>query len=249
MLKLNRVSILCLCAAVVTACGSPPPPDDDTLAEKLANVMEEAPEPPTLDVIAPDAVATLDRNQLASVLLVKLAPGERIPEHDAGQRALYALTDSSLLLNAGGVDEVQNYSAGEVDVWPRGRYGIENSGDETARFVVVNRTAAPLELPTEDVAAADDRAEAEPSTVLHSGEAFEIDRIELAPGTTRSVRCDNPCSVFTLTPATIVGDDEDGEPDVMDVFADRSVWFDGGTTWTVEAGDDAIALAVFEINK
>jgi len=247
MLKLNRTMLVCLCAAVVAGCGNAPP--KDTLAEKLGDVMEEAPEPPALDIVAPEAVATLDRNQLMSVLLIELRPGEQIPEHDAGIRAVYALNDSSLLLNSDDAGDVETYSTGDVDVWSSGSYAIENTGNEAARVVVVNRTAAPLTPPVGDMAASEPMSQPEPPTVLHSDEDFEIDRIELAPGSSRSVRCDNPCSVFTLTPATLVVDEEGGERDVMDVFESRSVWFDGGSTWTVEAGENAVGLVVFKIKK
>ena len=194
------------------------------------------------------AVSTLDRNQLMSIMLIQLSPGAQIPEHDAGDRAVYALTDSSLLLKSEDGAEVETYLPGQVDVWSVGTYGIENAGDETARFIVVNRTSAPLETAIGTTTAGEAITQPETVTVLHSGQNFEMKRVELMPESTVSLDCDNPCSVFTLTPATLVVDSETGEPDIiMDVFEDRAVWFDGGSTWTAESKESPVGLVVFEL--
>lgn len=245
-MQLNRSLTVFIIAIGVIGCEAPPP--EDTLAEKLATVMEEAPEPPDLDIVAPEAVATLDRNQLMSIMLIELPPGAQIPEHDAGNRAVYAITDGSLLLKSEDGGDVKTHVIGDVDVWSAGKYAIVNTGGEATRFVVVNRTSAPLETVTGDTTAGEGMAQPEPVTVLHSGQNFEVKRVELMPESTVSLDCDNPCSVFTLTPATLVIDAEDGEPDVMDVFEDRAVWFDGGLTWTAESKESPVGLVVFELN-
>ena len=247
MLHLNRMTIACLCAAFIAGCGNPPP--EDSLSEKLADVMEEAPEPPALDIVAPELVATLDRNQLMSIMLIELPPGVEVPEHDAGNRAVYALTDSSLLLKSEDAGNVETYSVGDVDFWPPGTYGIENTGDEAARFVVVNRTSAPLKTAIDDTTPGEEMEQPEQVTVLHSGQNFGVERVELAPESTVSLWCDSPCSIFTLTPATLVVDSESEEPDVMDVFGNRAVWFDGGSTWTVKSSEDPVGLVVVQLKN
>jgi hypothetical protein len=86
-------------------------------------------------------------------------------------------------------------------------------------------------------------------TVLHQDQDFKIERVELMPESTLSMVCENPCSVFTLTPATLVVESEGAEPDVMDVFGNRAVWFDGGSTWTAESDEDPVGLVVFELEN
>ena len=247
MLHLNRMTIACLCAAFIAGCGNPPP--EDSLSEKLADVMEEAPAPPALDIVAPEAVATLDRNQLMSIMLIELPPGAEVPEHEAGLRAVYALTDGSLVLNSDDSGDVAALSTGDVDVWPAGRYGIENTGGEAVRFVVLNRTSDPLAMTAGDTTSDEAESPPESVTVLHQDQDFKIERVELMPESTVSMACENPCSIFTLTPATLVVESEGAEPDVMDVFGNRAVWFDGGSTWTVESDEDPVGLVVFELEN
>jgi hypothetical protein len=246
-MQLNRLLTILTIAVAVIGCEAPPP--EDTLAEKLATVMEEAPEPPDLANVAPEAVSTLDRNQLMSIMLIELPPGAQIPEHDAGDRAVYALTHSSLLLKSEDTVDVETYLPGDVDVWSVGTYGIENAGDETARFIVVNRTSAPLETAIGTTTAGEAITQPENVTVLHSGQNFEIERVELTPKSTASLRCDSPCSVFTLTPASLVVDSDTGGPDVMDVFEDRAVWFDGGSTWRVNSNENEVGLVVVQLKN
>lgn len=250
-MRFTHTFLTVVAVSLILACGNPPP--EDTFAEKLADVMEEAPEPPTLDIIAPESVATLDRNEYLSVMLVDLSPGERIADHEAGTRAIYAITASTLMLDLESAGGELDYEAGGADVWLPGRYGIENTGEAAAHFVVATRTGnalPPTPVEGADPEGSPSQSAGEPTEVLYSDENFEIERVLLTPdSTTRPLRCDSPCAIYTLTPATLVVDQPGADEKTMDVFEDRSVWFDAGSSMTVEAGGDAVALVVFELKK
>jgi hypothetical protein len=247
MMKLKRMVIVALCAAVVTACGKQQPPED-SFSGKLADVMEEAPEPPTLDMVAPEIVATLDRNEIVSVMLIDLPAGESIPEHDAGPRAIYTLTDSSFQVDKAGSADIRSYSIGEVAAWSAGTYSIENAGEGSARMVVVDRTSIPLPPQSEASAASEEPTSGSvPPVVLHRDDRWVIERLSLAPESSQAVRCGSPCAVFTLTPATLLVENENGEPEPMDVYQDRSVWFDAGASWSLETAEEPAAVVVFQI--
>jgi quercetin dioxygenase-like cupin family protein len=245
-MKLIRSLLIGVAAALVISCGTPPP--EDTLAEKLGEVMEEAPEPPALDMVAPEAATTIDRNQYVSVVHVDLEAGSSVPGHEAPVSAVYFLTEAALQTTSDDDGDTASYSAGEAAVWDAGTYGVENVGESAAEMIVVARSAEALpealESPSDE--APTDVAPLPPETLL-SGDDFIIQTVAVEAGQERSLRFEYPCSVYTLTPAQLLVPRGDDEVETMDVFEDRAVWFDWQSEFTVRSNDDATRLVVFQV--
>lgn len=245
----NFSHVLLGCCFVATlACESPPP--DDSLTEKLADTMDPALELPALEVVAPEFVATLEKNDHVAVALIDLTPGARIPEHDAVRRAVYALSDCSLWTTIDGDAQMLTYSAGDADTWAAGRYELENASDEEAELIVVSRfdtalpgdsAAAITESSTEDVPTSPEPVAFDPY--------FETVNIAVEPDESLSLHCEHPCVIYTVTPATIGVSDGAEVVDRNEYFSSRATWFDRGSDLVVEAEDEPVRLVVFEIKK
>ena len=248
-MKLTRALGLVFAFTACLACGSPPP--EDSLTEKLAEVMDEAPEPPALDVLAPNSVATLEKNRFMDVVRIVLPPGERIPEHDAGARAIFALSDCRLWVAEEGAGAIQSYAEYDATTWEPGRYSLENPGEDEAELVVVSRSGSPLpaSVDTPQKAASPDVG-SQPLALQFSDDMFEISSLEIDTDMERRLSWEHPCVLYTLTPAMIgVVSDAGGEPDMAEIFENRAIWLDRGSTLVVKAGADMAHLVVFQIKK
>lgn len=246
-MKLTRLLLIGFAATLVIACEAPPP-EEDTLAEQLGEMMEAAPEPPALDQVAPEAATTIDRNQWVSVVHVTLAPEQRIPEHDAPVSAVYFLTGADLEMATAETSDTASHQAGEAAVWEAGSYSLANIGETEAEMVVVVRTAEALpealEAPAETPASEPDPA---PLETVITDDDFIVHRLTVEAGQERRVSFEYPCSVYTVTPATLQVPRGEDETETMEVFEDRAVWFDWQSDFTVQGGDEPTELAVFQV--
>jgi hypothetical protein len=248
---MKRTNILIVAAAMILAPACKAPPPEETLAGKLGDLMEEVPEPPALDVVAPEAAVTIDRNQFVSVVQVNLDPAESVPEHDASPSAVYAVTDIVLEKNDGESGETITLAGGEAATWNAGRYELVNAGESGAEMVVVARTAERLSAAVEMTEQAEGEspgipAESQPSA-LAASDYFRVRQVAVEAGVERRVVCEHPCSVYTLTAASIEVPRYDETVEAMDVFEKRALWFDWQSEFTVNAGEQPVALAVFEV--
>jgi hypothetical protein len=233
---------------VFLACESPPP--EDSLTEKLAETMAPAPQPPLFALSAPDSVMTLEKNNYVAVVRIDLAPGDHISAHQAGARAVYALTDSSLWMTADGTAQMLSYSAGDADTWGPGRFKLENAGETEAELIVVTRFAAALpEDPEAEPAQPASGASPTSPALIVGDHDFEMKNLVIEPGESRDLLCERPCVIYTVTPATVGVPSSGGYLDEADVFANRALWFDSGSTPLMKAGDDTAQLVVFEVKR
>jgi hypothetical protein len=233
---------------VFLACESPPP--EDSLTEKLAETIDPAPQPPAFALNAPDSVMTLEINNYVAVVRIDLAPGDHISAHQAGARAVYALTDSSLWMAADGTARMLSYAAGDADTWGPGRFKLENAGENEAELIVVTRFAAALPEDLEAEPAQPASGDSPTPPALDVGDPdFEIMDVVIEPGESLDLLCECPCVIYTVTPATIGVPTSGGYLDEAEVFANRALWFDRGSKPVMRAGNDTTRLVAFEVKR
>jgi len=233
---------------VLLACESPSP--EDSLMEKLAESMDQSPQPPAFALNAPGSVMTLEKNSHVAVVRIDLAPGDHVSAHQAAARAVYALTDSSLWMTADGTAQMLSYSAGDADTWGPGRFKLENAGENEAELIVVTRFAAALpedpETEPEQPASGDSPT---PLALVVGDLDFGIMDVVIEPGESRDLLCEHPCVIYTVTPATFGVPAAGGYLDEAEVFANRALWFDRGSKPATKAGTDTTRLVVFEVKR
>ncbi len=105
----------------------------------LAGPLAYAAEGPSVTAIASesDAVALLYENDAHAVMMFSLEPGDSLPPHVGGHRAVYSMTDYILKYQEGGKTRTQLWKAGSIHWHESGLHAVENAGDTTAEFLVV----------------------------------------------------------------------------------------------------------------
>jgi quercetin dioxygenase-like cupin family protein len=93
---------------------------------------------------APKQEKLVFQNEYVKAYEVTLAPGEKLPAHDTGNRIIYSLADYTLKYQWEGKTSLENRKAGDVHYHPQGQHAEENGGKTPARFILVERLATPL---------------------------------------------------------------------------------------------------------
>jgi len=93
---------------------------------------------------SPDPRKNLLTNLYAEVFTVTLAPGQALPPHSGGARAIYALSDYTVRFTQQGQTSEHSWTAGQAHFHVAGEHSMENTGATEARFLVVARTAQSL---------------------------------------------------------------------------------------------------------
>lgn len=123
-----------LASMTIAACSGERAPDSaqtDADTVVAANAASE----PREDVFS---------NEYAEAFTITLAPGQTLPPHTSGARAVYALSDYTVRLTQDGQTNEQSWTAGQAHFHAAGEHSIENIGATEARFLVVARTAQAL---------------------------------------------------------------------------------------------------------
>jgi len=83
-------------------------------------------------------------NEYAEAFTITLAPGQVLPPHNGGARAIYALSDYTIRFTQQGQTTEQSWTVGQAHFHGAGEHSMENTGATEARFLVVARTAQAL---------------------------------------------------------------------------------------------------------
>lgn len=192
----------------------------------------------------PDAVTTALRNDYVRVLRFDLAPGEALPGHRGGRRVVYALNDYQVAWTENGDALGQGrWSEGDVHVHGPGVHAIENTGENTASFVIVERLDAALpEAPVPT------GAEALPAGArgLHAGEHFGVLNVELAPGEAQQDHPGGWRAIYALTGSTIEWR-QDGNVSERSWRAGQAHWHAPGIHAAANTGETTARWLVVEI--
>lgn len=86
---------------------------------------------------APAMQEELLSNELFDVHRVQLEPGQQLPQHAGYPRVVYALSDYTTRFTQDGEETRRSFEEGDVHVHEAGTHTVENIGDTSARFLVV----------------------------------------------------------------------------------------------------------------
>jgi len=121
-------------ALTLMACAGEPAPGASQTAESTSAAARTLPDP-RINVLS---------NDYAEVFTVTLAPGQVLPPHSGGARAIYALSDYTVRFTQQGQTSEQSWTVGQAHFHAAGEHSMENTGATEARFLVVARTAQSL---------------------------------------------------------------------------------------------------------
>jgi quercetin dioxygenase-like cupin family protein len=128
---MRRTFALGLALASLTACAGDSKPGTAAAEGSAANASVE----PTTNLFS---------NEYATASIVRLAPGQVLPAHAGGPRAIYALSDYTVRFTQDGQTTDASWTTGQAHFHAAGEHALENIGSTEAKFLVVARTAQAL---------------------------------------------------------------------------------------------------------
>lgn len=106
--------------------------------QKQAEVVED------IVAEAPDKVNTVFENDFVRVDHFMLKPGDSLPLHKGGQRAVYALSDYTIKWTEGEKVSEKSWKKGDIHWHDSLAHAAENIGDTGAEYLVLTRKDAAL---------------------------------------------------------------------------------------------------------
>lgn len=128
---MRRMFTLGLAVAFLSACAGDSRPGTP-LTEDSATVASA------------DPLTSLFSNEYATASIVRLPPGQVMPAHAGGPRAIYSLSEYTVRFTQAGQSTDAAWKAGQAHFHEAGEHALANIGSTEARFLVVARTAQAL---------------------------------------------------------------------------------------------------------
>lgn len=217
--------------------------------------QEAPPPPPPTEVVediaaaAPDEVRTAFENDVVQVLDFTLEPQEGVPVHRGRPRVVYSLGDYRLRFVTESVDEESRWEEGDVHWHEAGDHSVANVGTETARFMVVTRTDAPLGGETSSAAPQDAAAAPEQGEVLLDNEDVRVVRMTLGAGEAQPTHHGLPRLIYPLTPYTIRYTEPGQDPVERSFQAGEAHWHEAGEHAVENTGESEARFVVFQFKR
>ena len=120
------------------------------------------------------------QNDFVKVYEVSIAPGEKLPPHESGNRMIYSLTSYTLRYVWGDRSTLERRSTGDIHFHPAGVHAEENAGPTKVSFLIIERSATPL--PATEVTG-NDMARVSPfnTSVVFDREMAKVFEVKLGP--------------------------------------------------------------------
>lgn len=201
---------------------------------------------------APDSEAELLlANEYARVLLITLAPGEKQPPHQGGNRTVYSLSDYTLAWTEGESEPVtKQWKAGDVHWHAAGIHRAENKGEAAASYLVVERTEKALpECDLSDLNADVNQARPENARQLFDNEYARVTQVTLAPGENTPEHAGINRVIYALTDYTLAYTSE-AEAETEKTFtAGDTHWHEACWHSVANTGEGTAQFLVFALKK
>ncbi len=187
-------------------------------------------------------------NQFIKVYEATLQPGEKLTSHHGGNRLIYSLNDYKLIYRWEGKFSEENRKAGDVHFHPEATHTEENPGKTAARFLIVERQAAPLP-PANGTGA--DMAAANPNCtkVIFDRDMAKVWSVTLQPKQTASMHYGLDRLLYAQDGTQLLMTGADGTKSKQNLKKGGCQWFASGLHELQNAGPGATRLVVFGFRK
>ena len=204
---------------------------------------------PEMTTAHPDNVSVLFENNYVVVLEYKLNPGDKLPKHELGNRAIYVLTECEIKFN---IDkDVTKTSEGDIYWQGKSTLAPENVGQVKARMVVVARKDALLpDFALEDLNQDVSQAAPDIATLLMDNDHIRVIEVNLEPGEEIKTHRGIARVVYSLKSYTINYVSEETDGAIQKTFEPgHTHWHQTGSHSLVNIGETAMQDLIFEFKK
>lgn len=211
-------------------------------------------------VIVPDLVAASDHvteifaNDHARVFEIELHKGEKLPLHECGAHAVYAVTDLDLsFVEVHGHhthSHKDKHSSGSVHAHGAGAHGIDNLADGDAKLIVFERKTGDAFT---DAAPADAEAINKVSkfatSLLSGSDDFRVYKVALPTGEKIENHFLLNRIVYALEDGKVTLTDSDGNADPHELKAGQAHYHSAGSGTLENSGDSIVTLLIVEMKR
>ena len=192
-------------------------------------------------------------NKYASALKISLEPGQQLPWHKGEPRVIYSLSDYSVRFKVDPSDtsSEKNYlNAGDVHWHEENVHSVENTGNSTADYIVIERLARPLP-DMNDTSSASDIEVAAPkgTTSLLDNRHVKVVRVELMPGEETPMHSATARLIYSLTNYAISFNTAERKAEESEFAKGDMHWHSGGKHAVHNTGDSTARFVVFEFKQ
>ena len=220
-MTIRKLTLIPLILALALAVGCARKPPDTGLTKDLQNLMPDEGATSATVALAPPGSSVMYADPYVVVALLKLAPGDAIPEHEIKDAILYAPEAAKVGIARDGNESTLKLDEGDALLLDPGTYAFDNSGSQKVELVFVERSSTALPpLPPEfapfgtaERGSANVLLEAGPARVVESKlepeGSLALDAVPLRvilaldPGTLALRDADQTTSALELKPGTV----------------------------------------------
>jgi quercetin dioxygenase-like cupin family protein len=179
------------------------------------------------DIVAahPEHAKVAFENDQVKAVVFSLKPGDALPLHKGGPRAIYALSDYTIEWTEGGQVSEKSWSQGDVHWHDAVDHAIKNTGESDALYLVVSRKAAALP-PTEGHDGSQDAAGADPphAKVILENDHVRVVEVNLPPEAKQPTHHGAGRLAYSLAPYKISYTTDQGEAKISSHEAGDAHW-------------------------
>jgi quercetin dioxygenase-like cupin family protein len=199
---------------------------------------------------APDKASTLFDNDFVRMDKFTLEPGEALPLHKGGPRAVYALSDYTIKWTEGDRVSEQTWQRGDAHWHDAVPHAAENVGDGDAVYLTVTRKE--MGLPAD--AGYDTAQDAGELDTEHAGVAFENDHVrvievELGPGESQPLHHGVNRLVYSLSDYRIEYTSDQMDTKEMTMAKGEAHWHGADEHAVENVGETPAHYVIFEFLK
>jgi quercetin dioxygenase-like cupin family protein len=228
-----------LTIASLTACAGDSTPDAAKAGDSAAAAAAPATAEPMTSVFS---------NEYATASVVTLAPGQVLPAHNGGPRAIYSLSDYTIRFTQGGQTTEPSWKTGQAHFHEAGEHAIENIGTTEAKFLVVARTAQALApAPTHSDSPAGSAAGAT-QKLLDNADVL-VTEVRLPAGDTLPRHHGMARVVYSLSDYTISYTSNTAEPVVKSFTVGQAHWHDADEHLIVNTGTTEAHFVIVQLRR
>jgi quercetin dioxygenase-like cupin family protein len=232
---MRRTFAVGLALAFVTACAADSKPGTPSAANSAS-------------VASADPTTSLFSNEYATASIVSLAPGQVMPAHAGGPRAIYALSDYTIRFTQDGQTSDASWKTGQAHFHSAGEHALENTGSTEAKFLVVARTAQALPpAPTHRDAPANAAAGA--TQKLLENDDVLVTEVRLPAGATLPRHHGMARAVYSLNDYTISYTAGSAAATVQSFTAGQAHWHDADEHLIVNTGGSEAHFVIVQFKR
>jgi hypothetical protein len=179
---------------------------------------------------------------------VTLSPGDKLPSHESGNRIIYSLTDYTLRYKWDGKTSEEKRKAGDVHYHPAGVHSEESGGKGTAKFILVERLAAPLP-PAEGTGIDMARANPHNTRVLFDRDLGKVFEVTLYPKDAVSMHFGLDRLIYSFGSGELLITTPDGKKSKETIKKGAYEWHAAGLHAVDNIGSTPVRFIVFAFKK